>query len=294
MKTAIVTGGNRGLGFLMSQKLAKAGFHVVIAARSEKNGAEAVAKLTAAGLSAESMVLDVSSFASINSFVSTFGSRKVDVLVNNAGIMTGPGEAPHKTVDGHEATFATNVYGPALLTLSLLDALKPGRVINVSSRSIDGMTGMGGVAHVDFDDVEHEKEVSGVEVYKASKLALTWFTFELARRLKDKSLTVNAVCPGFVPETVGENAKGFGKFLFQHVLSHVPGAHSADEATDNMVSVIVDPLLSDVTGKFFGEKKLWTSKNPETLDATKAAKMWDLIVKKIGVDDAALAKLGLT
>jgi NAD(P)-dependent dehydrogenase (short-subunit alcohol dehydrogenase family) len=291
MKTAIVTGGNRGLGFLISQKLAKAGFHVVIAARSEKNGAEAVAKLK--GSSVESMVLDVSSFASVRSFVSAFGSRKVDVLVNNAGIMTGPGEAKHKSADGLEGTFATNVYGPALLTFSLLESLKPGRVINVSSRSIDGFSGMGGPAKLNFDDVEHDKEDSGVEVYKASKLALTWFTFELARRLKDKSITVNAVCPGFVPETVGEHAKGFQKFLFQHVLSHVPGAHTADEATDNIVAVILDPLLGDVTGKFFGEKKLWTSANPETNDAAKAARMWDLIVSKTGVDPAILARAGL-
>src|SRR5438874_77425 len=104
MQTAIVTGGNRGLGYLMSQKLAKAGYHVIIGARSEKNGADAVAALKKdnASASVEAMALDVASLASVRAFADAIKAKgtKVNVLVNNAGIMTGPDEAQHKTVDG--------------------------------------------------------------------------------------------------------------------------------------------------------------------------------------------------
>ncbi|HEY4220761.1 MAG TPA: SDR family NAD(P)-dependent oxidoreductase, partial [Myxococcota bacterium] len=236
-RVALVTGGNRSLGFLLATDLAKRGYHVVIAARSSKNGDEAVAKIKAADASAsvEAMALDVSSLASVRAFVAAFLARglRLDVLVNNAGIMTAADEPMHKTVDGLEATFATNHVGSALLSLLLLEKLRastPARIVNIASRAHMGFPGMGGPAQFDFDNVDGAKGFAGVEAYKNSKLAMLWFNYELARRLPDKSVTVNAVCPGFVPETAGEHAKGFQRFLFKHVLTHVPGAHPAGEA----------------------------------------------------------------
>lgn len=291
-KIAIVTGGNRGLGFLVSQKLAMAGYHVVIGARSEKNGAEAVAKIKAANPSAavEAAPVDVSSLASVRAFVDVWKKRgqPLHVLVNNAGIMTGPGEPMHKSPEGYEATFATNHLGSALLALSLLDELKkssspatPSRLINIGSRSIFGFPGMGGPAQFDFDNVNGEKSFDAMMAYKNSKLAMLWFTQELARRSKGSGVTVNAVCPGFVPETAGEHAKGFQKFLFQHVLTHVPGAHTAAEASDNVVWAVTDAAVGDVTGQFFGERKP-VEINGDALDATKAAKLWDLTLQMTG------------
>lgn len=296
MKTAIVTGGNRGLGFLISQKLADAGWHVVIGARSAKNGEEAVAKIKAHNAKAdiEALPLDVSSFASVRAFVEAFGPRKLDVLVNNAGIMTAPGEPIHK-LDGLESTFATNHLGSALLSVLLLDKLRqsaPARIVNVASRAHMGFPGMGGPAKWDWENVNGEKSFEGVEAYKSSKLAMLWFNYELARRLRDKSVTVNAVCPGFVPETAGEHAKGFQKFLFAHVLTHVPGAQTAKDASDNLVFMVTDPALGDVTGQFYGEKKPIKS-SPDSYDQAQQQKLWDLTWKLTGVDAATLSRLQL-
>ncbi len=298
-KVALVTGGNRGLGLLMAQRLAAAGFHVVIGSRNAQNGAAAVEKLKAQvpGAEVEALPLDVSSFASLRAAVDTLHQRGLapSLLVNNAGTMTVEGEPLHKNEQGIETTFAANHLGAALLSLLLLEDLRkagPSRIVNIASRAHMGFPGMGGPAVFDFDNINGEKGFDGMMAYKNSKLAMIWFTYELARRLKDKSVTVNAVCPGFVPETVGEHTKGFQRFLFKHVLTHVPGAHPAAEAADNLAFVALDDSLAGVTGKFYGEKHPVES-SPDSYDTDKQKRLWDLTWGLTGVSADELARLGL-
>src|SRR5581483_1975486 len=91
--------------------------------------------------------------------------------------------------------------------------------------------------------------------YKNSKLALLWFTYELQRRLGQGAVTVNAVCPGFVPLTAVESSrKPFERWLMRRVLVHMPFAKSVDAATDSLVFMATDPSLAGTGGRFFGEK----------------------------------------
>lgn len=140
-KTAIVTGANAGIGFETALQLARHGAHVVLACRNEQRGREAEAKLRtvlasggAAG-SVEFMRLDVSDLKSVERFSEAFLKThdRLDLLVNNAGVMGGPYAL---TADGLERQFATNHLGHFALTARLFERIKasaPSRIVNVSS-----------------------------------------------------------------------------------------------------------------------------------------------------------------
>ena len=118
------------------------------------------------------------------------------MLINNVG---GYWDTRHVTVDGLERTFALNHLAPFLLTNLLLERLKQSasaRVVTVSSNA--QTTG-----RIDFNDLQGEKSYSGARAYSQSKLANVLFSYELARRLKDTSVTANALHPGVVSTSFG-------------------------------------------------------------------------------------------
>lgn len=287
MDTAIVTGSTKGIGYVTAKKLAQRGFRVVVTGRSQAQAEEAAKKIAAEVPSASTSgaALDVSSLESVRAFASRF-EGPLKLLVNNAGNMS-LDKAAVITKDGIEATLATNTIGPFLLTRLLLPKLreaKPARVVNVGSRAHLPKSGYGAEVNWDWENMKGEKSYEPMTFYKNSKLALMWLGYELDRRLAGSGVVVNTVCPGFVPETVAEHAKGVRYFLFKHVLTHMPNAHTAEEAADNTVFAATDPKYETRGGVFIGEQKEVKS-SEDSYDETKAKRFWKIACELAGVPE---------
>ncbi|KAJ0405421.1 hypothetical protein P43SY_005040 [Pythium insidiosum] len=190
-KVAVVTGASSGIGLAAARVLVAKGAHVVLACRNEAKGRAAVREVLADatgpdGGNAELMLVDVSDLSSVRAFSSSLLEvhPRIDILINNAGVMT-----PHYAVsaDGLELQFATNHLGHFLLTSLLLDALKASndaRVVTVSSLSHRN------ARYVSTEMVQSpEKPYHCQLVYANSKLYNLLFALELDRRLKARGVT---------------------------------------------------------------------------------------------------------
>jgi NAD(P)-dependent dehydrogenase (short-subunit alcohol dehydrogenase family) len=192
---ALVTGGNKGLGLEIVKQLAERGYTVLLAAREDKANGPAK-KLESAKLDVQPVKLDVTSASDIAAVTKLIKEKfgKLDVLVNNAGVMKGD---KHPTVEELRETFEANVIGPYALTQSLLPLLKKskaGRVVNQSS-ILGSLATMGGGSG----------GASGFlyPAYSASKAALNMLTVIEAAQLKDTTVKVNAAHPGWVKTDMG-------------------------------------------------------------------------------------------
>jgi NAD(P)-dependent dehydrogenase (short-subunit alcohol dehydrogenase family) len=185
-KTAVVTGANSGLGLVISRELARAGATVVMACRNVKKGERAAAEV---GKRAQLEALDLADLDSVRDFAGRLSEARVDVLVNNAGVMAPPRRL---TADGFESQFGTNHLGhfalTGLLVPKLLAAPEP-RVVTMSS----GGHRMG---RINFDDLHGERRYNNWLAYGQSKLANLLFAFELQRRA-DGQLQSLAAHPGY-------------------------------------------------------------------------------------------------
>lgn len=286
MTTILMTGGGRGLGRVTAEKLAAAGHEVVLVARTEASAEAAAAAIrrTHRDARVEPRALDLASFDAVRAFAAAelARSRPVDVLFHIAGVMQ---QSPTRrvTVDGLEETLAVNVLAPFLLTGSLLPALErspAARVVNVSSR-LHLPESRGPRVDFDFTDPQLERGYQPDRAYKNSKLAVMWFTYELARRLPPRKITASAVCPGFVPVTAAESAHGARRLFMRTLLAHLPFATSVEAATDSLVFMATDRSLDAMNGRFYGEMRPIES-SPESRDSGKARGFWELAADLTG------------
>ncbi|XP_072177590.1 retinol dehydrogenase 11-like [Diadema setosum] len=195
-KTVLITGGSNGIGKATAKLLARKKARVIIACRNVEKGRAAVDEIIAATGNKDVRVkkLDLSSLASVRSFAKELKEEEsaLHVLINNAGIL-----APAKktiTEDHLEMTYATNHFGPFLLTNLLLELLQksaPSRIINVSSV----VYAMG---RIEFDNLCAERSYSSYSLYGHTKLANILFTRELSKRLEGTGVTANCLHPGTV------------------------------------------------------------------------------------------------
>jgi NAD(P)-dependent dehydrogenase (short-subunit alcohol dehydrogenase family) len=193
-RVAVVTGANSGLGYATARGLALRGARILLACRSEERGAEALARLRSEvpGALAEVRPLDLADLASVRSFAAGYDTDRLDLLINNAGVMAVPYA---KTADGFETQFGVNHLGHFALTGLLLPRLlaAPGaRVISVSSS-------MHRTGNVEFHDLNSERRYRRWTAYGRSKTANLLFIHELAHRLAAAGAdTVAAAAhPGF-------------------------------------------------------------------------------------------------
>ena len=193
-RTAVVTGANSGIGLVTALELARAGGTVVLACRNVSKGAGAVKEIQEATPGADLKVqeLDLSSLDSVRQFADALDVEKLDLLVNNAGIMWTPQQ---RTKDGYELQFGTNHLGHFALTGLLLDRIKRAdapRVVTVSSNEHKR-------GHMHFDDIQLERSYGSRKAYRQSKLANAAFGLELDRRLRDAGLPIKSVLahPGY-------------------------------------------------------------------------------------------------
>lgn len=194
MKSALVTGANKGIGFEIVKQLAQQGFFVYLGCRNLENGLAAVEKLKAVGLSQIEVVqIDVTNQQSVLAARETIVSKTgvLDVLVNNAGI-SGVFEqsALQTTTDEYQTVYDTNVFGVVRVTQAFIDLLKKApqpRIVNVST----AMASLTSAADI------YGNYPNRFVVYQSSKAALNMYTINLAAELRDTPFKVNAVCPGY-------------------------------------------------------------------------------------------------
>lgn len=196
-KLAVVTGANSGLGFGLTRRLSAAGADVVMAIRNRAKGEAAIDEIrtTVPGAKLTIKSLDLSSLESVAALgeqLNTEG-RPLDILINNAGVMTPPERA--STADGFELQFGSNHLGHFALTarlLPLLQAAKGARVVSLSSLAAR----QSGKIH--FEDPQFEKSYSAMSAYGQSKLAVLMFALELDRRSRAAGwgIVSNAAHPG--------------------------------------------------------------------------------------------------
>lgn len=195
-KIALITGANKGIGFETARQLAQQGYTVVIGARSEANGAEAVEKLTAEGFDADFVKIDTTDSETIESAAQTVGEKygRLDALINNAGIFVDAGVAVRDTPDDVlRNTFETNFFGAwhaIQAFLPLIEKADAGRIVNVSST-------VGSLNEIGNPDSPYDG--FRAPAYAASKTALNALTALLARELRDNpQIKINSICPGYV------------------------------------------------------------------------------------------------
>ncbi len=199
-RVAVVTGASGGLGFETAAVLAERGASVVLAVRDVARGEQAAARMTG---DVSVQALDLTSLASVRAAAADLrsGLDRVDLLINNAGVMYTPRRT---TQDGFELQLGTNHLGHFALTGLLLDLMLPvpgSRVVTVSS------TGHRIRAAIHLDDLQWERSYSPVGAYGQSKLANLMFTYELQRRLAPRGTTVAvAAHPGISSTDLARHA----------------------------------------------------------------------------------------
>ena len=214
-KTALITGANKGIGFETARQLGKQGYTVLVGARDETKGAEAVEKLKGEGFDADFVKIDATNEETIKSAAQTVGEKygKLDVLVNNAGIFVDFGIPVGETPDDVlRNTFETNFFGAwkaIQAFLPLLEKAETARIVNVSST-------VGSLAEISNPGSPYDGFRS--PAYAASKTALNALTALLAREYRDNpKIKINSICPGWVasgapgtegaPRTVEQGAR---------------------------------------------------------------------------------------
>jgi NAD(P)-dependent dehydrogenase (short-subunit alcohol dehydrogenase family) len=226
MKTALITGANKGIGHEVARELAAKGFHVFVGARNAKTGRKAAEEIAKKSGKTTFLEIDVDDNDSVTKAAREFSNIEdhLDVLVNNAGIIVDGDEAILEISDELiRKTLETNTLGALRVTrafVPLLRKSKAPRVINVSSGSGQLTDGADGWA----------------PAYSISKTALNGVTSQLAAGLP--KFAVNAVCPGWVRTDMGgENA-----------------SRSVEEGADTIVW-LASEAPQDLTGKFLRDRK---------------------------------------
>jgi 3-oxoacyl-[acyl-carrier protein] reductase len=230
-KTALITGASQGIGRACALALAKTGARIALAARNEAKLEAVAAEIAAGGGQAKYFIMDVSDEASIQgtakAAIAHFGS--VDILVNNAGITRDTLLLRMKRADW-EAVMTTNLTGAFLLTQALLNPMlraRWGRIINITS--VVGRTGQAGQAN-----------------YAASKAGLIGFTRSMARELASRSITVNAVAPGYIETAM---TAVLDEKQRDALLSHIPlGRPGTDQDVAHAVAFLASPQAAYITG----------------------------------------------
>lgn len=217
-KIVIITGANTGIGKESATMLAQMGATVIMACRNAEKTAPAVEEVKRESGSKKVffMKLDLSDLNQVKEFATEFNKKydKLDILLNNAGIMMIPTRTLSK--DGYEMQFATNHLGHFYLTNLLIDHLKKSggdaRVVNVSSLGHN-------FSKMRFEDLNREKtSYNDVEVYGQSKLANIIFAKELQRRYGDQGITSVSLHPGAVLTELGRNMSFIYKLIMTSLI----------------------------------------------------------------------------
>jgi NAD(P)-dependent dehydrogenase (short-subunit alcohol dehydrogenase family)/peroxiredoxin len=241
-KTALITGGGRGIGRAIALQLAQRGARVTVAARSETELAETTSAIAAAGGRAHAIVADLSTPGAGTALARRAREQlgSVDVLINNAAVVAPPGASTDIDVAEFARAFTLNVTNVAELTFALLPEMlerRWGRVVNISS----GVVAMPGA-------------MVGANAYAATKAAIEAHTVNLAAELADTGVTVNAYRPGSVDTAMqawirDQDPDAIGRALHERFIErHAVGDLITPEAS---AAALIRRLDGDATGEIW-------------------------------------------
>jgi len=288
-KVIIVTGGNSGLGYESVKAFAAKGAEVIMASRSTDKGEEARTEnlKTSPGAKISVMQLDLGDLESVRNFASAFKERyqKLDVLLNNAGIMIPP---YFTTKDGFEGQFGINHLGHFALTGLLMDVIlktEKARIVNVSS-------GAHKRGEMDFSNLlfENGRDYSPMKAYGRSKLSNLLFTYELQRKLEaaQKETIAAAAHPGVAKTNLGRYLQR--RFLVR-ILMPLFNLMVQDQAMGALpqIRACVDPGVK--TGEYYGPDgrrefkgyPVIVASNDASHNSVDSAKLWEESEKLTGV-----------
>jgi len=263
-KTCVITGASSGIGMAAAVALARLGATVVLVCRDRGRGEAALAEVRSAGTRARLELADLSSQQQVRDLASRLsGLDRIDVLINNAGLILGERQV---TADGLEYTFALNHLAPFLLTnllLGKLQASAPARVVTVSSAAHTR-------ARLDLADLQLEHGYGKWRAYSNSKLANILFTRELARRLGGTGVTATCAHPGVVRSRFGRDGGPLLRLGYaiggSFMLSPAKGA-------DTVVYLASSPEVAGASGGYY-VKRREQQPSPAARDAGTARELW--------------------
>ena len=278
-RTVLVTGANSGLGVRTAEALAAKGAHVLLACRNEARAAAARDLVAAAATGPEPTVvpLDLADLSSVRRAAAEVDGTvdRLDVLVNNAGVMAIP---QARTADGFEMQFGTNHLGHFALTGLLLPALRRAAAPRVVTTSSNGHK----LGRVDFDDLHAErKRYAKWRAYTQSKLANLLFALELDRRARAAGWDLVSVAahPGYASTHLTDNSGGRVWRLAVALGDRVLSQSDAAGALPQLYAATMPDVLG---GQYYGPDGFLELRGAPTLarptraarDETTARRLW--------------------
>ncbi|WP_105032548.1 SDR family oxidoreductase [Arthrobacter ruber] len=256
---ALVTGASDGIGYVIATRLARAGADVVLPVRNAAKGQAAAERIRTRvpGADVTTRALDLSSLDSVASLVGTLTAegRPINILINNAGVMTPPNRLTTK--DGVELQFGTNHLGHFALTLGLLPLLRDGGARVTHQTSVAARQG-----GINWDDLNWEKDYDGMKAYSQSKIAVGLFARALDARSRAEGwgLTSNLSHPGISPTNLlaAQPAMGrpkeTGSRRLIRLLSRVGITGTVDSAAGPALMAATDPTARG--DEFYGPRRV--------------------------------------
>jgi NAD(P)-dependent dehydrogenase (short-subunit alcohol dehydrogenase family) len=239
---------------------------VIVHGRTEKRATDAAEDIQKEAPEARLEIAsgDLASLEQVRMLADDITSRfdSLDVLINNAGVMT---NTRRESEDGYELTFAVNHLAHFLLTNLLLDTMissAPSRIITVSS-----MVHASG--EIRLDDLQMRRGYNGYRAYAQSKLANVLFTYELARRLEGTGVTANALHPGVI-----------GTKLLHVSFS---GGGPTAEGARTPVYLATSPDVAETSGTYFSNERPQRSSSL-SYDETLAKRLWQVSEELTGLE----------
>lgn len=241
-KTVVVTGANRRIGLAVARELVGRGCRVILVARDVDAAQVAVRSLSTPGAKPADVALvvgDLSSPTSTRAVASRLleASPRIDVLIHNAGLW--PSRLDRS--DGLERAFAVNHLAPFLLNHLVAPAMpRGGRIVQVSA-------GLYVKGRVDLEKTPRGEDFHAIRTYATTKLCNLLLLRRFAERLRPSGITINALHPGVIRTGLGARAGPIGLLLqVVKLLWKAP-----EEGARPIVRLALDPILSDVSGKYF-------------------------------------------
>ncbi len=311
MKTVVITGGNRGLGYECARVLARThDWHIIVASRDPQQAASALVNLRRETHHEmiEAWELDLASLDSVNKFADKIKETNLTLhaLVCNAGVQI-VSETQY-TRDGFEMTFGVNHLGHFLLVNRLLDCMDAsGRIVFVSSDTHDPAqkTGMPEPQYTNARSLAFpppnqatDPVTVGRRRYTTSKLANVMTAYELARRLERQGseITVNAFNPGLMPGTgLARDYNPMLRFAWNHVLPLWDrlrsGSSRVQDSGAALAYLITATELDHMSGKYFSGRQMQPSSR-ESYDLARANELWETSAELVGLAQTKIAANG--
>ena len=269
-RTCLITGATDGIGKETAIGMAKNGYNLILIGRNEEKGKKVTEEIKeiAESIDIDFFKADLILMKEVSRVADEVSRKydKIDVLINNVGAYFAFRDV---TEEGFERTFALNHLGYFLMTKKLLPLVEKSdykRIVNVSSSAHYGVS-------FEFDNLNGEKKYRGFRAYQKSKLANVMFTYELAKKVKDRGITANCLHPGFVASKFGNN----NNLLWRGIIGFAKAltAINVKKGAKNSIHLACSDDVKDISGKFFSNCEVKKGSG-KAKNETHNQKLWEI------------------